>query len=75
LFHLPSFLFPFSKPEVGAANPKAERPKHDINDPYQCGQIAAVNALSDLYAMGGKPCGNIGGRGHGAGKDIIRLKT
>ena len=26
-----------------------------VNDPYQFGQIAAVNALSDVYAMGGNP--------------------
>jgi selenide,water dikinase len=26
-----------------------------VNDPYIFGQIAAVNALSDVYAMGGKP--------------------
>jgi selenide,water dikinase len=26
-----------------------------VNDPYLYGQIAAANALSDVYAMGGKP--------------------
>ncbi len=26
-----------------------------VNDPYEYGQIAAANALSDIYAMGGKP--------------------
>jgi selenide,water dikinase len=26
-----------------------------VDDPYQYGQIAAANSLSDIYAMGGKP--------------------
>ena len=26
-----------------------------VNDPYQFGAIAAANALSDIYAMGGRP--------------------
>lgn len=26
-----------------------------VNDPYQYGQIAAANAISDVYAMGGNP--------------------
>jgi selenide,water dikinase len=26
-----------------------------VNDPYQFGQIAAANAMSDVYAMGGRP--------------------
>ncbi|MDN6291053.1 MAG: selenide, water dikinase SelD, partial [Alkalibacterium gilvum] len=26
-----------------------------VDDPYDFGQVAAANALSDVYAMGGKP--------------------
>ncbi|UVI32822.1 selenide, water dikinase SelD [Paenibacillus spongiae] len=26
-----------------------------VNDPYDFGQVAAANAISDIYAMGGKP--------------------
>src|SRR3954463_9978604 len=26
-----------------------------VDDPYACGRIAATNALSDVYAMGGRP--------------------
>ncbi len=27
-----------------------------VDDPYQFGQVAAANSLSDIYAMGGSPC-------------------
>lgn len=30
-----------------------------VDDPYTFGQIAAVNALSDVYAMGGKPLSSL----------------
>lgn len=30
-----------------------------VDDPYTFGQIAAVNALSDVYAMGGKPVSSL----------------
>ena len=26
-----------------------------VDDPYDCGRIAATNAISDVYAMGGRP--------------------
>ncbi|OSM01411.1 selenide, water dikinase SelD [Magnetofaba australis] len=31
-----------------------------VNDPFQFGQIASVNAISDVYAMGGEPLMAIG---------------
>nr|CRH04570.1 Selenide, water dikinase [Candidatus Magnetococcus massalia] len=31
-----------------------------VNDPFQFGQIASVNAISDIYAMGGQPLMAIG---------------
>ncbi len=30
-----------------------------VDDPYSFGQIAAVNALSDVYAMGGRPISSL----------------
>jgi selenide, water dikinase len=30
-----------------------------VDDPYQFGQISAVNSLSDVYAMGGKPISSL----------------
>ena len=30
-----------------------------VDDPYTFGQIAAVNALSDVYAMGGRPVSSL----------------
>lgn len=43
------------------------------DDPYTFGQIAAVNALSDVYAMGGEPkiCLNIMGVPKKMPKDVI----
>src|SRR6202049_3816201 len=31
----------------------------NVADPYTFGQIAAVNALSDVYAMGGRPVSSL----------------
>ena len=44
-----------------------------VDDPYQFGGIAAANALSDVYAMGGKPilALNIVGFPSGLSKDIL----
>ncbi len=30
-----------------------------VDDPYTFGQIAATNALSDVYAMGGRPISSL----------------
>jgi len=50
-----------------------------VNDPYDFGRIAAANALSDVYAMGGKPltamnivCFPIGKMDKGILKEILR---
>jgi len=39
-----------------------------VDDPYVFGQVAAANALSDIYAMGGKPLVALGIVGFPAGK-------
>ena len=45
-----------------------------VDDPYTFGQVAAANALSDVYAMGGEPktCLNVMGVPRGFSKEIIR---
>jgi selenide,water dikinase len=50
-----------------------------VNDPYDFGRIAAANALSDVYAMGGRPltamnivCFPIGKMDKGILKEILR---
>lgn len=45
-----------------------------VDDPYQYGQIAAANALSDIYAMGGRPrlCLNICCFPEDLPKDVIK---
>jgi selenide,water dikinase len=45
-----------------------------VDDPYTYGQIAAANALSDVYAMGGRPLTALAIAGFpqtGIGKDVI----
>jgi selenide, water dikinase len=45
-----------------------------VDDPYTYGQIAAANALSDVYAMGGRPLTALAIAGFpkkGVGKDVI----
>ena len=53
-----------------------------VDDPYQFGQIAAANALSDIYAMGGRPITGLNIVGFPQGKmapsilgDILRGGT
>jgi selenide,water dikinase len=50
-----------------------------VNDPYDFGRVAAANALSDVYAMGGRPltamnivCFPIGKMDKGILKEILR---
>ena len=45
-----------------------------VDDPYTFGQVAAANALSDVYAMGGEPktCLNIMGIPKGFPKEQVR---
>lgn len=45
-----------------------------VDDPYTFGQVAAANALSDVYAMGGEPktCLNIMGVPRDFPKEVIR---
>ena len=45
-----------------------------VNDPYVYGQIAAANAVSDVYAMGGEPRTALAIAGFpkdGPGRDVI----
>ncbi len=44
-----------------------------VNDPYTFGKIAAINSLSDVYAMGGKPLAalNVVGFPGGMGPEVL----
>jgi selenide, water dikinase len=46
-----------------------------VDDPYQYGQIAAANALSDVYAMGGEPMTALNIVGFPTGKLPISVLT
>jgi len=45
-----------------------------VNDPYDYGRIAAANALSDVYAMGGKPIAALSIVGFPEGGDLSILR-
>lgn len=45
-----------------------------VNDPYDYGRIAAANALSDVYAMGGKPVAALSIVGFPEGGDLSILR-
>src|SRR5678815_2271949 len=46
-----------------------------VDDPYEFGQIAAANALSDVYAMGGEPLTALSIVGFPTGKLPIEVLT
>lgn len=46
-----------------------------VDDPYEFGQIAAANALSDVYAMGGEPMTALGIVGFPSGRLPISVLT
>src|SRR4029079_18683950 len=46
-----------------------------VDDPYDFGQVAAANALSDVYAMGGQPITAMNIVGFPAGKLPIEVLT
>ena len=43
-----------------------------VDDPYDFGRIAATNAISDVYAMGGQPDPGAGARGHADQRAVHR---
>src|SRR5438067_2864610 len=46
-----------------------------VDDPYLFGQVAAANALSDVYAMGGEPLTALNIAGFPSGKLPIEVLT
>src|SRR6185295_19461217 len=46
-----------------------------VDDPYTFGQVAAANALSDVYAMGGEPLTALNIVGFPAGQLDIEVLT